>query len=92
MSASYCSVLAALAAVGIERATEGRAMLHGLMDSIGNVQLLLMTNFLCEIMKIMGRSSFSIQKTAVHYSSIHTKVEASTESLKCIVLCSESFM
>ena len=52
-------------------------MLHGLMDSIGNVQFLLMTNFLCDIIKIMGRLSLSMQKSTVHYFSFHTEVEES---------------
>jgi hypothetical protein len=84
MAENYCSVLATLAAVGVERGTEGRALLHGLMDSMGNVRFLLMTNFLADVMAVMGRLSLSMQKHAVHYSSLHSDVEAAIESVKSI--------
>ena len=48
--------------------------------------------FPCDRIKIKARVSLSTQKSAVNYSSFDTEVEASMESLKCIGLCSESFM
>jgi len=65
MAENYCYVLATLAGVGVERGTEGRALMHGLMDYIGNVQFLLMTDFLTDVMAVMERLSLSLQKRAV---------------------------
>ncbi len=53
MADNYCSVLSCLATVGAERETEGRVLLHTLMDSFGNVKFMPMANFLTDVMGII---------------------------------------
>jgi len=40
------------------------------------------TYFLADVMAVKGRLSLSIQKHLVHYSSVHSDVEAAIESVK----------
>ena len=49
-----------------------------------NVRFLLMTNFLADVMAVMGSLSLSMQKHAVHYSSLHSDVEAAMKTIKTV--------
>ena len=81
MADSFCCVLAVLAAAGVEHTTKGRALLCGLMDSMGKVRFPLLTNFLADVMAVMGMLSLSMQRQNAHYATIKSEIDSALQAV-----------
>lgn len=76
------SVLACLAAGAQERDVYGRAMLHGLMNQIGDIRFLMMTFFLADVVGVLASLSLIMQKQDVQYQTIKSHLDGACDVLQ----------
>jgi hypothetical protein len=84
LAGCIAAVISSLAAAAAERNTEGRAILHGVMDSMASVKFLLMTIFLADAIGVMKTLSLSMQKDVVHYSTLQVQIEAAVAAVQAM--------
>jgi hypothetical protein len=70
LSSCISSVMSCLEVVAMERSSEGRAKLHGVLKQMATFKFIGLTYFLADIMGILGILSKSMQKENVQHSEV----------------------
>ena len=81
LSSCLSSVISCLQVVAMERNTEGRAKLHGVLNQMATFKFVGLTHFLADVIGILGILSKCMQKENVQHSELASNIQATIAAI-----------